>query len=200
MVGVDLLKSRPSRRLDSAVNASFSIRPARDSDVPVLEELIPISVRGLQAATYSPAQMEAALGPVFGVDRQLIRDGTYFVVEDEGSVVGCGGWSRRKAVFGGDRERAGEDTALDPARDAARIRAFFVHPGLARRGIGRLILKRCEKAMRAAGFREAVLVATLAGEPLYAAHGYQVVERYEAPLPGGLTLPVVRMGKSLVLA
>ena len=178
----------------------FSIRLACDTDIPVLEELIPLSVRRLQAATYSPAQMEAAIGPVFGVDRQLIRDGTYFVVESEGKVVGCGGWSRRKAVFGGDRERVGEDAALDPARDPARVRAFFVHPDYARRGIGRLILTRCEAAIRAAGFREAVMVATLAGEPLYAAFGYVVNERYEIALPGGLSLPAVRMGKRLSAA
>jgi len=140
--------------------------------------------------------MEAALGPVFGADRQLIRDGTYFVVEQGHELVGCGGWSRRKAVFGGDRERAGEDAELNPALDPARIRAFFVHPDWARRGIGRLILAKCEEAIRAAGFREAVLVATLTGEPLYAAFGYAVRERYEVPLGSGLTLPVVRMGKS----
>jgi N-acetylglutamate synthase-like GNAT family acetyltransferase len=178
----------------------FSIRLALEMDIPALEELIPLSVRRLQAATYSPAQMEAAIGPVFGVDRQLIRDGTYFVVESEGKVVGCGGWSRRKAVFGGDRDRAGEDAALDPAHDPARIRAFFVHPDYARRGIGRLILTRCEEAIRTAGFREAVMVATLAGEPLYAAFGYAVIERYEIPLSGGLTLPAVRMGKRLSAA
>lgn len=178
----------------------FSIRLAREADIPALEALIPLSVRGLQAATYSPAQMEAAIGPVFGVDRQLIRDGTYFVVESEGMIVGCGGWSRRKAVFGGDRERQGEDAALDPAQDPARVRAFFVHPDYARRGIGRLILTRCEEAIQAAGFGEAVMVATLAGEPLYAAFGYAVIERYEVPLAGGIMLPAVRMGKRFTTA
>jgi GNAT superfamily N-acetyltransferase len=177
------------------VNAPFSIRLAGAVDIPTLEWLIPLSVRELQAATYSPAQMEAALGPVFGVDTQLIRDGTYFVVEDGDLIVGCGGWSRRKAAFGGDRERQGEDAALDPTQDPARIRAFFVHPDWARRGIGRLILTRCEEAIRAAGFREVVLVATLAGEPLYAASGFAVIERYEVPLSGGVALPVVRMEK-----
>src|SRR5438445_7074030 len=107
--------------------------------------------------------MEAALGPVFGVDRQLISDGTYFVVEHSGHIVGCGGWSRRRAVFGGDRARVGEDAALDPARDPARIRAFFIHPDWARQGIGRALLQPCEAALNAADFREAVLVATLAG-------------------------------------
>jgi GNAT superfamily N-acetyltransferase len=165
-------------------------------DVRALEVLIPLSVRSLQAPYYSAAQMEAALGPVFGVDRQIISDGTYFAVEHSGQVVGCGGWSRRRAVFGGDRARVGEDTALDPARDSARIRAFFVHPDWARRGISRAILTACERAICGAGFRDAVLVATLAGEPLYASCGYNVAERYEVPLSGGLTLPVVRMFKS----
>jgi GNAT superfamily N-acetyltransferase len=127
----------------------------------------------------------------------LIKDGTYFVAERAGEIVGCGGWSRRRAVYGGDRARSREDDALDPAHDPARIRAFFVHPDWARRGIGRAILDACESTLVAAGFREAVMVATLAGEPLYAAHGYAVVERYEAPLAGGLTLPVVRMSKQL---
>lgn len=178
------------------MNEAFSIRLARVDDIPALEGLIALSVRGLQAAHYSPAQMEAALGPVFGVDRLLIADGTYFAVEQSGHVIGCGGWSRRRAVFGGDRARIGEDDALDPARDPARIRAFFVHPDWARRGIGRSILSTCEAALCDAGFREAVVVATLAGEPLYAAFGYGVAERYEVPLSGTLTLPVVRMSKS----
>lgn len=177
------------------MRGSWVIRLACEADVPALEVLIPLSVRGLQPAHYSAAQMEAALGPVFGVDRQLIRDGTYFVVEAEGRIVGCGGWSRRRAVFGGDRGRAGEDAALDPACDPARVRAFFVHPDWARRGIGRGILEACEKALTAAGFREAVMVATLTGEALYAAMGYAVEERYEVPLADGLMLPVVRMRK-----
>ena len=139
--------------------------------------------------------MEAALGPVFGVDRQLIRDGTYFVVEHEGRIAGCGGWSRRRAVFGGDRDRLGEDASLDPAFEPARIRAFFVHPQWARRGIGRRILVACEEAIRDAGFQNAILVATLSGEPLYAASGYIVLERFEVPISSGLALPVVRMAK-----
>jgi len=174
---------------------NWSLRLARMDDVPALEELIPLSVRALQAAHYSPAQMEAALGPVFGVDRQLIADGTYFVVEDAGRIVGCGGWSRRKAVFGGDRARTGADELIDPSRNPARIRAFFVHPDFARRGIGRAILTACESAIVAANFSSAELVATLAGEPLYAAFAYEVVERYEVPMSDELTLPVVKMRK-----
>src|SRR5688500_14931887 len=122
----------------------WPLRLAREDDVSSLEALIPLSVRALQAAHYSPAQMDAALGPVFGVDRQLIRDGTYFVAEREGAIVGCGGWSRRRSLYGGDGGRELEDALLDPQRDAARVRAFFVHPDWARRGIGRSIMAACE--------------------------------------------------------
>ncbi|HSH96088.1 MAG TPA: GNAT family N-acetyltransferase [Roseimicrobium sp.] len=178
---------------------NWTLRLAGDSDVPFLEELIPLSVRGLQSAYYSPAQMEAALGPVFGVDRQLISDGTYFVAETgDGLIAGCGGWSRRKAVFGGDRSREGADGLIDPAIDPARIRAFFIRPGWERRGIGRAILLACESAIVAAHFTRAELVATLAGEPLYLACGYSVIERYEVPMRDELSLPVVRMGKKLI--
>jgi GNAT superfamily N-acetyltransferase len=140
--------------------------------------------------------MEAALGPVFGVDCQLIRDGTYFVVEDDAQIVGCGGWSKRRSLYGGDRDRPEPDPELDPSFDAARVRAFFVHPMWARRGIGGSIMVACERAIIAAGFRRVDIVATLAGEPLYASFDYVVVERYEIAMTGGLSLPVVRMTKS----
>lgn len=183
--------------MSSGNNVRWAPRLARRDDVPALEELIPLSVRGLQAAHYTPAQMQAALGPVFGVDRQLIEDGTYFVVEENGRIIACGGWSKRKAVFGGDRDRAGQDELINPRVDPARIRAFFVHPEFARRGLGRTLLAACEEAIVRAGFARAELVATLAGEPLYAAGGYAVLERHEVPLAVGLTLPVVRMGRGL---
>ena len=173
-------------------------RLAREDNIPALERLIPLSVRALQAAHYSPAQMAAALGPVFGVDRQLIRDGTFFVVEAEKEIVGCGGWSKRRSWFGGDCGRAEPDPELDPLRESARIRAFFVHPAWARRGIGRSILAASEGAMRKAGFSAVELVATLAGEPLYASFGYASVEKYEIVMTGGSSLPVVRMTKRLV--
>ena len=141
--------------------------------------------------------MEAALGPVFGVDRQLIRDGTYFVAEQGESIVGCGGWSRRRSLYGSDSGRTREDALLDPKQDAARVRAFFVHPSWARRGIGRSIMIACEQKIIEAGFRAIEIVATLPGEPLYASFGYAVIERYGIPMAGGLTLPVVRMTKRL---
>jgi len=174
---------------------NWRLRSADLDDVPSLEELIPLSVRELQSDYYSTAQIEAAFGPVFGVDRELITDGTYFVAEAGGHVIGCGGWSKRQSLFGGDASRAAEDNLLDPATDAARVRAFFIHPDWARRGIGRSILAASEQAISAAGFKRIELVATLAGEPLYQACGYLEIERYDVAMSGGLTLPVVRMAK-----
>jgi GNAT superfamily N-acetyltransferase len=182
------------------VKHDFPLRPAREADIAALEELITLSVRGLMTSCYTTEQLDAALGPVFGVDRHLIRDGTYFVVEHGGEIAGCGGWSKRKAVFGGDRDRPGGDEPLDPVQDAARIRAFFVHPAWTRRGIGRSILEACESALQSAGFKNAELVGTLTGEPLYASFGYAVVERCEVLLSNGLMLPVVRMTKSFAPA
>ncbi len=141
--------------------------------------------------------MDAALGSVFAVDRQLIRDGTYFVAERDEAIVGCGGWSRRRSLYGGDSSREGEDELLDPQRSAARVRAFFIHPTWARRGIGRSIMAACERAIIEAGFRTVDIVATLAGEPRYASFGYAVVERYDIALAGGLMLPAVRMTKRM---
>jgi GNAT superfamily N-acetyltransferase len=172
-------------------------RLARESDIAALEVLIPHSVRKLQASYYSERQMEAALGTIFAVDRQLIRDGTYFIVEHETQIVGCGGWSKRLAVCGGDHDRPEPGPEIDRRCDAARIRAFFVHPDWARQGIGRSILKASEQASIAAGFSKAELVATLAGEPLYAACGYSVVERYQLEAAGVVMLPVVRMTRNL---
>lgn len=177
---------------------TWSLRLACDSDISALEVLIERSVRELQAADYSTAQMDGALGSVFGVDRQLISDQTYFLAEKDGAIIACGGWSKRASLFGSDAARTAEDPLLDPLRDAARIRAFFVHPEHARRGLGRAILLACEDAIRAAGFRSIELVATLPGVPFYRAFDYQTDERYEVPLVNGLSLPVVRMSKNLV--
>lgn len=161
-------------------------------------------MRGLQAADYTPAQIEGALGTALGLDTQLIADGTYFVAEHrteagDAIAIGCGGWSFRKTLFGSDhgpgRETALLDSLLDSRTDAAKIRAIFVHPEWARRGIGTLILKHCEEAEAAAGFRRFEMGSTLTGVPLYRQKGYVETERIEVPLPNGEALPVVRMRK-----
>jgi len=175
----------------------WALRLAREDDIAALESLIEQSVRELQAPFYSPAQLDGALGTVFGVDRQLIRDQTYFVIEQEGALVACGGWSKRESLFGSDAARERDDVLLDPTRQPARIRAFFVHPRRARRGLGRAILLACEEAIRKAGFGKVELVATLAGVEFYRASGYEEGERYEVPLVNGLSLPVVSMTRNL---
>ena len=176
---------------------NITLRPAVPGDIPVLERLIDLSVRGLQADDYTPAQIDLALRTVYGVDTQLIADGTYFVAEDGGTIVGCGGWSKRKTLYGGDQYAAREDSLLDPARDAAKIRAFFVHPQYARRGIGTLILETCENAARAAGFTRLEMGATLSGVAFYRAKGYAPLENLRVPLSNGEMLPIVRMSKEI---
>jgi GNAT superfamily N-acetyltransferase len=182
----------------SIVGGNVKIRRALPADVSALESLIDQSVRVLQAGDYSPEQIAGALGTVFGVDTQLIEDGSYFVAETgdaEPTLVGCGGWSKRKTLFGSDHAANRESALLDPATENARIRAFFVHPNWARRGIGSLILQACEDAARAAGFTGFELGATVTGERLYAARGYRAVERVAVPLANGASLPVIRMVK-----
>jgi GNAT superfamily N-acetyltransferase len=208
---------------------SFLVRKATPEDIPRLRELIDASVRGLQAADYTPTQIEAALHSVYGVDTQLIADGTYFAVQVSqhscGSVgarhavpsaaaaeyfqpgattpvlVACGGWSKRKTLYGGDQYARREDSLLDPARDpardAAKIRAFFVHPQWARRGIGTLLLEACENAAREAGFTRLEMGATLTGVAFYRAKGYAALENLQVPLSNGEMLPIVRMAKEI---
>ena len=174
------------------------IRKAIPDDIPALERLIPESVRALSRAYYTPGQIEAAIIHVFGVDTQLIADGTYFVAEAEGRIVGCGGWSKRRTLYGGDQTKAGgEDPLLDANNDPARIRAFFIDPSWARRGIGSRIMEVCEKAAQKEGFRMLELVATLPGEPLYKAFGYEVSRRFDIVLPGEVALQLVLMKKLL---
>ena len=168
-------------------------RVARLEEVPALEALIPLSCRKLQSNYYSTEQLDGAIGAVFGVDTQLINDGTYFVACAEGRIVGCGGWSRRKRLYGCNLASKTDDPLRDPNREPAMIRAFFVHPDYIRTGIGRELLRWSEREAGAAGFRSIEIVATLAGEPLYSACGYVTVERYSIDLINGLTLPVVRM-------
>jgi GNAT superfamily N-acetyltransferase len=203
------------------MNPGFQIRPALPADVPVLRDLINSSVRRLQAQDYSPAQIDSALRTVFGVDSQLVADGTYLLAETVPAlnssasespstaapvIVACGGWSKRKTLYGGDRwkdlqnedlqNKDRHDDLLDPRSDAAKIRAFFVHPDWARRGIGTLVLDACENAARAAGFTRFEMGATLTGVKLFQKRGYAEIERIEVPLEGAITLPVIHMAKS----
>ncbi|HEU5411710.1 MAG TPA: GNAT family N-acetyltransferase [Candidatus Acidoferrales bacterium] len=183
------------------MHKNFGIRLATAADVPALAALIELSVRELQTRDYSPVQIELALKTVYGVDTQLIADGTYFAADAASGenlvLVGCGGWSKRKTLFGGDAWNAREDSLLDPRCDAAKIRAFFVHPDWARRGIGSAILDACEDAARAAGFARCEMGATLTGVPFYRTKGYAELEPLAAPLPGGESLPIIRMAKNL---
>jgi GNAT superfamily N-acetyltransferase len=173
------------------------LRAAEPQDAAALSGLIVRSARELSAGYYTAEQAEAAIRYVFGVDSQLLADGTYFLIEEEGRIVACGGWSRRRTLFGGDQAKHGPDPLLDPARDPARIRAFFVDPPMARRGLGRQLLGACIDAARSAGFHALELVSTLPGEPLYAACGFSVLERFALDLPGDVRLPVVRMRRNL---
>jgi GNAT superfamily N-acetyltransferase len=184
----------------SAAEDEFVLRVAVEDDVPALHGLIERSVRGLQANDYTPAQIEGALGHALGLDTQLIADGTYFVAapRDEPSVLaGCGGWSRRRTLFGSDHGPHRGADFLDPAVDAAKIRAIFVDPAWARRGLGSLILRHCEEAARAAGFLDLEMGSTLTGVPLYTLKGYRETGRVDVPLPNGEVLQVVRMRKRL---
>lgn len=182
------------------MQTNIRIRQAVPSEVPILRELIDASVRGLQAEDYTPAQIDGALKTVFGVDSQLIADGTYLVAEatsaeGEPVIAGCGGWSKRKTLYGGDVWAAREDSLLDPSCDGAKIRAFFIHPAWARRGVGTLLLEACEEAARAAGFTRYEMGATLTGAKLFGVKGYVALERIEIPLVNGESLPVIHMEK-----
>jgi GNAT superfamily N-acetyltransferase len=175
---------------------SYPIRKATGADRPALEELISHSARHLNTHDYSKAQIEGALRGTFGVDSQLIADGTYFVAEAEGKIVGCGGWSRRRTPFGGDALAERDATELNPQIDAAKIRAFFIDPDYARRGIGKALLERCEVEARVFGFSRFEMVATLTGEKLYAAYGYTAGERIQHALSPTLNIEFVTMSKS----
>ena len=175
-------------------------RVATEADLPALKKLMGLAIHELQKGFLDPAQI-AASREVMGLDTQLVADRTYFLVEEDGVLAGCGGWSRRATLYGGDHSTALRDEALlDPARDAARVRAMYTHPGFARRGVGRLILSLCEVAARAEGFGRVQLMATLSGEPLYRACGYLEVERTAAAPVNGVVVPLILMGKALAAA
>ena len=196
MADDDLTPGHNANSLGQRPNSAV-IRLATLDDLPEIGRLIEMSVWELQADDYTPEQMAGALGTVFGVDRQLIHDESYFVADLDGRIVGCGGWSRRQTLFGGDAVDGKNDDELLPGVDAARIRAFFVYPRFARQGIGSQIMRACEDAACAYGFTGLTLVATLTGEKLYLRHGFEVVERYSTALQNGGELPVVAMRKRL---
>jgi GNAT superfamily N-acetyltransferase len=172
-------------------------RLAIETDLPALQALMGLAIDTLQRGFLDEAQI-AASRAVMGLDTQLVADRTYFLVEDDGALAGCGGWSRRATLYGGDHSTALRDAALlDPARDAARVRAMYTHPDFARRGVGRLILSLCEGAAAAEGFTRVQLMATLSGEPLYHACGYAQIERTAAAPLNGVVVPLILMGKAI---
>jgi GNAT superfamily N-acetyltransferase len=182
------------------MTSDHRLRLALEADIPAMESLMAESIRRLQASFLSPAAIEASFS-IMGLDTQLVADRTYFAVEaSDGRLAGCGGWSRRATLFGGDHSAGRDPALLDPTREPARVRAMYTHPRFARQGVGRMILEACESACAAEGFSACELAATLAGEPLYLACGYREVERFLAATPGGLEVPLVRMRKALAAA
>lgn len=173
------------------------LRLATRDDVPDLRRLIDASVRELSRGFYSDAQIESGLRHVFGPDTALIGDGTYFVLEHHGSIAAAGGWSQRRTLYGGDQTKSGPDPLLDPLTDPARIRAFFVDPRFARRGLARQLLEHCASQAASAGFSALELMATLPGVPLYVALGFEELERLSPVQPDGVVLPVVRMHRAV---
>jgi GNAT superfamily N-acetyltransferase len=173
----------------------IAIRLATPDDLPAIEEVMRASMAALGARYYDAPQIASAVTYIAVVDRQLIDDRTYFVITDSDRVVACGGWSARRKLFTGTSEQAAAEGMLDPATDAARVRAMFVHPDYARRGLGRMILDASEAAAQRAGFTRFELMATLPGVPLYEACGYEAVERVTNELPDGAMLETIRMVK-----
>jgi GNAT superfamily N-acetyltransferase len=176
---------------------NLTTRLANYEDRPKLQRLIEASVYGLNSQDYSPIQLESALEFILGIDNHLIDDGTYYVAEVEGQLAGAGGWSKRKPLYGKNASHQSGSELLDPASDAAKIRAFYVHPNYARRGIGRRLMEACEDAAREAGFRSLELLSTLTGVPLYQTTGFEMIEPVELVLPNGVSLPTYKMIKSL---
>lgn len=181
--------------MKNARPASLTHRLARREDLGALRQLMDAAIAELQKP-FLDADQIASSRTIMGLDTQLVDDGTYFVVEADGELAGCGGWSRRATLYGGDRSPGRSAALLDPARDAARIRAMYTHPRHTRRGVGRLILSLCETAARSEGFMRVELMATLAGEPLYRACGYEAIEQV-VDERGGVGVPLWRMGKRL---
>jgi GNAT superfamily N-acetyltransferase len=178
------------------MNSTFTHRLARRDDIAALNLLMAAAIRELLPAFLPPQAVEASFD-VMGLDTQLIDDGTYFVIEHAGAIAGCGGWSRRATLFGGDHAAKRDAALLDPRKDAARVRAMYTSPSFVRRGIGRHVLGLCEQAAAAGGFARAELAATVAGEPLYLACGYREIERFEVDTRCGIRVPLILMGKPI---
>lgn len=178
---------------------SLVLRKATLDDIPEIEKLIAESVRGLSRADYDARQIELSIRTVFGVDRELIADETYFVAEAEtGEIAGCGGWSKRKTLYGASVYSASRDSELlDPETDPAKIRAFFIHPEFARKGIGTMILEACEREAKAEGFKSAEMMATLPGVKLYAVRGYFGDEEVKVPVGENIDIICIKMRKNL---
>ena len=174
----------------------FTHRLATSNDLAALQALMTAAIRELLPQFLTPEKVEASFA-VMGVDSQLIEDGTYFILEQDGGMAGCGGWSRRATLFGHNHTAGRDARLLDPNSEPARVRAMYTAPQFVRRGVGRQILALCEAAARAEGFSRTELGATKGGEPLYRACGYVEIERMEVPTPGGVTVPITRMGKQL---
>ena len=177
-------------------NGRWTVRLALHADAAELMTLVERSVRGLQARDYSESQLDAAIGTVFGVDLALIIDGTYFVAESGGKLIGCGGWSRRATLFGVHKE-VRDERRLSPGNEPARIRAFFVDPDWARQGVATAILAACEEAAAEEGFTHASLAATLTGAPFYRRQGYYELRAFQTPLPNGEGMGLIAMEKIL---
>lgn len=177
------------------MNDVFTIRKAMPDDVASLNQLIERSARGLSAGFYTPEQIDAVASDVFGVDTQLVADGTYFVVEHDGAVVACGGWGMRSTGCGGDQHKTTGERLLDPALEAAKIRAFFVAPEMARRGIGARLMAHCEQAAAAAAFKSLEMIATMPGVLLYLSQGFELVEQYDLALK--VPVPVALMRRAI---
>jgi GNAT superfamily N-acetyltransferase len=177
------------------MQTSFDHKIATHEDLPILTGIMDRAMGALLSPFLSPVQVEASYA-VMGLDTQLVTDGTYFLVTRDGAPAGCGGWSRRATLYGGDHTHGRDAALLDPLVDAARVRAMYTDPAFVRQGVGRLILDLCERAARAEGFASVALVATMPGLPLYEACGYSVIEQFDDP-SGGIAVPLARMTKAL---
>jgi len=180
-----------------AFHSKFRITPATLADAAAIGQLIELSARGLSQSDYSSEQIEGALGSAWGLDTQLIHDGTYYTIWYQTQMVGCGGWSFRQTLFGSDARKERDSAVLDPAADAAKIRAFFIHPDFARQGLGSMLLAYCEQAAAGKGFRRLELGVTLPGYRLYTRHGYSAGEAYEYATTPQASITIIPMFKAL---